>query len=416
MRGGGPANAFVTKLDPRGSVVYSTLLGGNGDDEATGVALEPDCPFNCNAYVVGSTHSTTFPTTPNVVWPSASPGSNGFATKLNATGSDLLYSTYSNSNEVWAGIAVDGLGNAFVAGTVNGPLPDGGCNVRFAAGPLGMQDAFVGKLRPDASALDYCAVFGGSRDDRANSIAVDDIGDAYVTGTSNIPSTGDNDFPTTPDALRPVGNKGYAAKVSDDTSVGTPRMQFSAATYTVPKDGVNAVITVTRAGSTDLAVGVDYATSDGTAMAPDDYATTSGTLSFDSGETALAFTVPVVNRPGPQGDKTVNLALSNPTGGAILGLRSTAVLTITDGTGGSLSKTFRVSDRVLPRGPNWTATVDVPWLTVDGQSMTSGTGPSTVTATVDPTGLSPGTYPGITTVTGDTGDSPQFVNVTLTIS
>src|SRR5207302_50259 len=77
-------------------------------------------------------------------------------------------------------------------------------------------------------------------------------------------------------------------------------------------------ITVDRSGSGG-GVTVHYTTSDGTALAGTDYAAASGTLVFDAGETSKTFLVPILNNSLAAGDKTVNLTLSSPTGGAVLG-------------------------------------------------------------------------------------------------
>lgn len=90
-------------------------------------------------------------------------------------------------------------------------------------------------------------------------------------------------------------------------------------------------ITVTRTGSAVGEVSVDYATSDGSALAPSDYTATNGTLIFPDGSSApRTFTIPISNDSFVEPDETVTLTLSNPTGDARLGAASTAVLTITD--------------------------------------------------------------------------------------
>ena len=84
-------NAFVTKLNAsRHALVYSTYLGGNGDDSATGIAVDS----SGNAYVTGYTDSTNFPTTAGAFQTSYGGGGNAFVTKLNASGTALVYSTY----------------------------------------------------------------------------------------------------------------------------------------------------------------------------------------------------------------------------------------------------------------------------------------------------------------------------------
>ena len=108
-------------------------------------------------------------------------------------------------------------------------------------------------------------------------------------------------------------------------------IRFSASTSTVSEGGGVATITVQRTPGTASAVTVDYATvAGGTATAGVDYLTTSGTLTFNAGEPSKTFTIPILNDTRDEPDETVNLALSNPTGGATLGTPSTAVLTITD--------------------------------------------------------------------------------------
>ena len=110
----------------------------------------------------------------------------------------------------------------------------------------------------------------------------------------------------------------------------TPGLQFSASAYSVDETAGSATITVTRAGDTSAAVSVDHATSDGTATAGEDYTAASGTLSFGPGETSKTFAVPITADSVTEGDETVNLTLSNPTGGVPLGTPSTAVLTIVE--------------------------------------------------------------------------------------
>jgi len=107
-------------------------------------------------------------------------------------------------------------------------------------------------------------------------------------------------------------------------------LQFNSATSYVPETGGSALITVTRLGSTAAPATVDYATSDGTATSPSDYLATSGTLHFAAGETFKTFYVPVVDDLFVEGNETVKLSLSNPTGGAFLGSPNTATLTIVD--------------------------------------------------------------------------------------
>ncbi len=108
-----------------------------------------------------------------------------------------------------------------------------------------------------------------------------------------------------------------------------PTVEFSTSTYTVNESAGTATITVNRAVSTSGTVTVHYATSNGTATAGTDYTATSGTLTFNDGESSKMFTIPILNSGFTGTPRTVNLTLSNPSGNnATLGTPSTATLTI----------------------------------------------------------------------------------------
>ena len=120
-------------------------------------------------------------------------------------------------------------------------------------------------------------------------------------------------------------------------------LQFGSATYAVGENGVEATITVSRDGGSAGAVTVNYSTSDGTAVAGEDYTSTQGTLTFPPGEVSATFTVPIIDDGNPEPDETVNLTLSEPTGGASLGTRTTAELTIIDDQGPPAPGTLQFS-------------------------------------------------------------------------
>jgi hypothetical protein len=146
----------------------------------------------------------------------------------------------------------------------------------------------------------------------------------------------------------PTGGAGLGSPASavliiaeDEPVPPAGSLQFGAPTYTVAEFGLIATITVERVGGSVGTVGVDYASSDGTATAGDDYIAVNGSLSFADGVTSRTFSIEVINDDSTQeGDESLNLILSNPTGGAGLGSPSAASLTITekdgvfDGTGG----------------------------------------------------------------------------------
>ncbi|MFN2455597.1 MAG: MBG domain-containing protein [Pyrinomonadaceae bacterium] len=131
-----------------------------------------------------------------------------------------------------------------------------------------------------------------------------------------------------------AGNPNYNGAISS-TSVQiviaeVPKLvQFSDSSYQVSENAGSATITVTRIVDASTPASVDYATSDSTAHQRSDYTLASGTLSFAAGEVSKTFTVLVTDNARVDGNRTVNLSLSNPVG-AELGSQSTAVLTITD--------------------------------------------------------------------------------------
>jgi hypothetical protein len=182
----GIQDAFVTRLNAAGNAVtYSTYLGGSGYDQANAVAVDA----SGNAYVIGYTDSPNFPIAGAMrAWDGAY---DAFVSKLNATGSGLVYSTYlgGSGGDFGDAIAVDGTGNAYVAGHTDSPDFPTVAAVQTLSDPLG--NAFVGALNPTGSALLYSTYLGGDDTDAANGIALDRAGNAYVVGTafsSNFPT------------------------------------------------------------------------------------------------------------------------------------------------------------------------------------------------------------------------------------
>jgi hypothetical protein len=192
--GGSHYDAFVTKLNPAGSVLlYSTYLGGTlGDESCQGIAVDA----SGNAYLTGVTGSANFPTV-NPVQAAYGGADDAFVAKLNAAGSALVYSTYLGGKDVDVGnsVAVDSMGNAYVTGlTFSMDFPTANALQPF---PLN-HDAFVAKLNAAGSALLYSTYLGGfGNQERGFGIAVDISGNAYVTG-----GTDSNNFPTTMNAVQ----------------------------------------------------------------------------------------------------------------------------------------------------------------------------------------------------------------------
>jgi hypothetical protein len=218
---GGP-NGFVAKLNPTGSqLIYSTYLGGSGYDQALAIGIDS----NQNAYVTGSTYSVDFPTTLGAfqMVNKAPAGGNAFVTKLNDTGSGLVYSTYLGGTgnggygDIGFGIAADAGGNAYIVGytaSPDFPTTDDSLHV-----PLDGTNGFVTKLNHTGSVLVYSTYLGGSGYDYASAVTVDSAANAYVTGI-----TYSTDFPTTPGAFQPTppgtngSGVGFVTKISNTTT------------------------------------------------------------------------------------------------------------------------------------------------------------------------------------------------------
>ncbi len=144
--------------------------------------------------------------------------------------------------------------------------------------------------------------------------------------------------------------------ISDEDVPGA--IGFSAGTYAVLESAGLALITVTRTGAAG-AVTVDFTTADGSAIAPADYTAVSRTLSFGGGETTKTIAIPIVEDGIREGNETILLVLSNPTGGATLGATRQAILTITDNETGAIvqfsSAAYAVAENVL----SGTATITI---------------------------------------------------------
>jgi len=190
-------DAFVTKLDPKGGLAYSTNLGISLSGAGRAIAVDG----TGKAYVTGGLRSSFPLKNPLVNFPEKNPlqpatgGSlDAFVTKLDpaATGEDsLVYSTLLGGpvDDEGAGIAVDSAGSAYVTGTAGGGFPTTKDPLQAASGSG--TDAFVTKLSPEGSSYVYSTVLGGSDADSGTAIAVDSSGRAHVTGNTASPN-----FPT----------------------------------------------------------------------------------------------------------------------------------------------------------------------------------------------------------------------------
>ena len=196
LRTASSGGAFVVKLNTTGAaLIYSTYLD-SAAAEAYGIAVDAAG----SAYVTGTTFSAEFPTTPGALQRTIRGGNDIFIAKLSAAGNTLVYSTFlgGTANETASSIAVDGAGSAYVAGGGHSrdfPTTPGAFQRTKGAGES--EDAFIAKLTSDGSALVYSTYLGGSGPEGAVDLAIDSVGNAYLTGL-----TFSTDFPTTPGAFQ----------------------------------------------------------------------------------------------------------------------------------------------------------------------------------------------------------------------
>jgi hypothetical protein len=253
-------DAFVAKIGPAGSLIYSTYLGGNQvfGEASEGIAVDK---FG-NAYIVGWTTAPDFPTV-NPLQPTKAGdtyASDAFVAKLNASGSALIYSTYLGGQDIeicsdpfcgTADIAVDSSGNAYVTGTTNSSdFP----TVKPLQKTLnGYSNAFVAKLNAAGSALVYSTYLGGDNYNFGSGISVNSNGNAYIVG-----STDSKNFPVFR-ALQPkcAANSNYDTTLTKLNAAGT-KLIYSTCIGGSDDDGSES-IAVDRYGSAYVAGGTDSA-------------------------------------------------------------------------------------------------------------------------------------------------------------
>ncbi|MCI0585979.1 MAG: hypothetical protein L0323_03950 [Planctomycetes bacterium] len=190
----GPSDGFVARLNPTGSaLVFSTFLGGSNGEVPQGLALDGSGA----AFVAGVTSSGDFPVTPGALDTTAQGSSDVFVTRLDATGSGLLYSTLigGNGGDVAEDVAVDASGGATVVGVQSSsdfPTTPGA----FRTTAQGNSDVFVARLNAAGTALLSSTLLGGSGGDVGRGVRLGALGEAAVVGDSSS-----SDFPTTPGAF-----------------------------------------------------------------------------------------------------------------------------------------------------------------------------------------------------------------------
>jgi hypothetical protein len=206
---GGQRDSFLTKLSPTGQIVYSTYLGGTGVDDWSMVAVDGAG----NAYVAGDTRSSDFPTTPGTDH-SLGGSADAFVAKIDPTGGGLVYSTYLGGGELEnvRGLAIDAAGHAYVTGqTASSDFPGTSGGPQPGQPVAGGIDGYVARLSPTGRSVDWATYLGGRFFEAPSDVAVDELGNAYVTG-----QTDSSDFPTTPgayDATRGAFEDGFVTKI-----------------------------------------------------------------------------------------------------------------------------------------------------------------------------------------------------------
>jgi Beta-propeller repeat len=269
-------DAFVTKINAAGTaIVYSTYLGGSNSEYAFGLAVDA----SGNAYVTGNTESTNFPVTPGAFQPSYG-GEQGpicdwvcgdtFVTKLNPSGSGLIYSSYlgGSGDDISDAIVFDGAGNAYVEGSTNSPdfpTTPGAFQTTFTGGDscggrgggnVPCSVVFLTKINPAGTALVYSTYLGGSGGDGGGGLSVDSSGHAYVGG-----STCSADFPITSNAYQTQNAGGCDASLTVFNAGGS-KLAYSTflggngydAPYSLAIDNLGNAYLAGQTGSTDFPV------------------------------------------------------------------------------------------------------------------------------------------------------------------
>jgi len=327
-------DGFVTKLNATGSgLVYSTFLGGSNIDRVGSLAIDAAG----NAYAVGGTLSPEFPTTEGALDRTPGPRSDGlqgtsdvFVTKLDPTGSGLVYSTFMSQSS-GADIALDADNNAWLVGSVsatNEARPENVLTTPDAWQPQfggGGGDATVAKINAAGSELLYATFLGGSSSEGAGGVALDPAGDVYVVG-----STVSADFPTTTGAFDRVFG-GDPSLFWGDAFVTKFTLTGAGHESPPPRVAVSSLsldpTSVTSGGSSTATVTL-------TAAAPAGGAS----VALQSGNTSAATVPPSVTVPAGATSATFTVSANNVTSDTASSIAATygaitrrATLTVTAG-------------------------------------------------------------------------------------
>jgi hypothetical protein len=397
---GGRCDGFVCKFNADGSdLIYSTFLGGTDSDNALGIVVDK----LGSAYIAGRTSSHDFPVK-NAFQNTFKGGNDVFVCKLNPDGTDLIYSTYlgGSNSEFWdgtnkeGGIAVDEFGCVYISGatySIDFPTKNA-----FQDTNGGILDIFLFKLSEKGNKLVYSTYLGGYTYDSVGVVAVDQSGNAYVTGGTNS-----YNFPTK--IPYQDSNAGYVdvflSKLSFTYNVTIQSTPDIGIPITVTPNDTNGngdgntnfartyshgqMVTLTAPGIYNQKVFYKW-TIDGV----DDFNRTIQ-VTMNSGHTVTA----VYQTWGELSLSRSQLYFGANTSGTSSG-DQTFFISKGDGS------TF-----------NWTINDNASWLSCN---PTSGTNAGEVTVSVNASGLAAGTYSGTITVSApNASNSPQHVNVTMLV-
>lgn len=232
----------IAKIDPTGTkLIYGTYLTGSFGALATAIAVDAAG----NAIVAGSTNSPDYPTTPTAYQPvyfatptytfqpphdSVAPVSAGFVTKLNASGSGLLWSTlfagsntssgpdsFSSEGDTITGIAIDSAGNILLAGAATSSDLPGLWSTPVASRPSGVNGGFVARLSADGTTLSPTELIPGSA--RVAGIAVRSDGSAVVAGAQTTLVSGVSVSMLAAVSISPVGRVTAISDSADSAKV-----------------------------------------------------------------------------------------------------------------------------------------------------------------------------------------------------